>query len=353
MRILHTSDLHLNSAMNTRLSAEKARERRKELLSNFGKITEYAKREKCSAIIIAGDLFDSERPSQTAKKYVLDTIENSPDLLYFYLPGNHEKRVIEAENVLPKNLFIFGSEWTGFSVGSVSIYGRSTTSCDMFEALTPPKGHTVIAVLHGELRDRCQEGGIIGKRELEGAEISYLALGHYHSYKSEKIGSTLAVYSGSPESRGFDEAGEKGFVIIDTDHDLNHKFVHGFGRGMHTVSVEYEAGLSTAELEGFILKKVADIPKSDLVRVRLVGHRSPEDKYDVFIIEKRLRDKFYYFEIKDDTTLAIRAEDYARDKSLKGEFIRLVLADDGLDDKEKDKIISAGLLALMGEKLDD
>jgi hypothetical protein len=67
--------------------------------------------------------------------------------------------------------------------------------------------------------------------------------------------------------------------------------------------------------------------------------------------EKRLSEKFYYFEIKDSSRLSISAEDYVTDKSLKGEFIRLVLLDESLSDKEKDDIISTGISALMGESI--
>ena len=39
---------------------------------------------------------------------------------------------------------------------------------------------------------------------------------------------------------------------------------------------------------------------------------------------------------------------YQNDISLKGEFIRLVLSQDNIDDEEKSKIISTGIKALSG-----
>ena len=59
--------------------------------------------------------------------------------------------------------------------------------------------------------------------------------------------------------------------------------------------------------------------------------------------------RFYYLEVEDNTHLGISVEDYKNDKSLKGEFIRLVLTQPQLSDEEKEKIISCGLKALMGE----
>ena len=61
MKILHTSDLHLDSPLTTRLDSKKVRERKNELLLSFKRLSELADREGSEAFIIAGDLFDSER----------------------------------------------------------------------------------------------------------------------------------------------------------------------------------------------------------------------------------------------------------------------------------------------------
>ena len=63
-------------------------------------------------------------------------------------------------------------------------------------------------------------------------------------------------------------------------------------------------------------------------------------------------DRFYYFEIKDATRVRISADDFKNDRSLKGEFIRSVIADESLTDEMKEKVISTGLRALLGESID-
>ena len=62
-------------------------------------------------------------------------------------------------------------------------------------------------------------------------------------------------------------------------------------------------------------------------------------------------DRFYYFEVKDTSRMAINPEDYKFDKTLKGEFIRTVSADESLDEESREKIIACGINALMGEEL--
>ncbi len=353
MKILHTSDIHLDSKMNSKLPAEKARERKRELILNFKETVEFARRKSCSAVIIAGDLFDSENVTESSKKFILGLISSFPEITFFYLPGNHEKKIISKMPSLPENLKIFGDGWTGFSFGDIYITGRCETEPDMFGKLNLPSDKAAICVLHGELRDRSDFGGIIGKKELPGSKISYLALGHYHSYSSEQIGDTYAVYSGTPAGRGFDEAGEKGFVIIDTDGGISHSFHSGFSRKIHIADVFVEPNETTVELKEKILTAVSKIPESSIIRIQLLGKRAPESRIDLKFLEKHFENSFYYFEIKDETGLYIAKEDYSHDKSLKGEFIRTVLSDGALTEREKEKIISCGLLALLGEKFED
>ena len=47
--------------------------------------------------------------------------------------------------------------------------------------------------------------------------IDYLALGHVHSFRQEKLDEQgIWCYSGCLEGRGFDECGTKGYVMLET-----------------------------------------------------------------------------------------------------------------------------------------
>ena len=99
--------------------------------------------------------------------------------------------------------------------------------------------------------------------------------------------------------------------------------------------------------------KTRDIPHTDIVRAVLVGHYQLELKKDHLAILNQLRSRFYFFEIRDESRLFHSPEIYKNDKSLKGEFIRLVLSDDSLTESQKERIIGFGLSALVGEAFDD
>lgn len=351
MKIVHTSDIHLDSPLTSRLSPEKARARRRELLDGFSRLVERAEQLGAEAMIIAGDLFDSERASKRAMDTALEVISKSP-LSFFYLSGNHEGTLLCSDNRdLPKNLYLFAEEWTYYKLGDTVIAGRTKCSAGMFDSLSLDPSDKNILVLHGELRDRSSSDGI-GIRDAADRGIDYMALGHYHSYRSQKIfGRGTAVYCGTPEGRGFDECGECGFVLIDTDSIGEHRFIPFAKRRVLLVPIDVSGFESLSELKEAIESAVGASKRDDILRIELVGQRRLELWIDEQALEERFKNRFYHFEIKNSTRLMIRKEDHLYDKSLRGEFIRLVSERDDLDELTKEKVIEMGLYALMGEEV--
>ncbi len=353
MRILHTSDIHLDSRLSSRLSPDKAKVRKRELLSNLSRLLSEAKRLGCEAMIIAGDLFDSERVSARALDTALDAISSCPELSVFYLPGNHEKSaIISSGKSLPKNLFIFGEDWTYFKARGVVIAGRSRCSENMFESLDFAEDTVNIAVLHGELRDRSAAPDTVGIRDASEKNINYIALGHYHSYREYPIaGGGIAVYSGTPEGRGFDECGECGFVLIDTEEGLRHKFIRFAKRVIHNIKVDITGKRNLGEVHSAAVSALSGIRREDLVRLELAGERELTLWLDGEAIKDKLGEHYFSFEVKDNTRLHLNIEDYRYDRSLRGEFIRLVSSREDLDELTKERVIETGLYALMGEEI--
>ena len=58
MKIIHCSDLHLDSKMKSNLDSKKAKERRDEILITYQNMINFAKENGVKIILIAGDLFD-------------------------------------------------------------------------------------------------------------------------------------------------------------------------------------------------------------------------------------------------------------------------------------------------------
>jgi DNA repair exonuclease SbcCD nuclease subunit len=353
MKIVHTSDLHLDSPLTTRLDSKKVRERKAELILSFKKMTERAAELGAEGFIIAGDLFDSEKVGIRTQKNILSIISASEQIEFFYLSGNHEREVLCASGLpLPKNLKIFDKDWTYFKLADVNIIGKSDTDADMFNSLKLSPEEKNIVVLHGELRDRSGEGGIIGRADIEELPIDYLALGHYHSYSQEQISRRCtAVYSGTPEGRGFDETGDCGFVLIDTDGAaVSHKFIKSALRTLKIIECDVTDTESDVDLLYKAQRLLAECKRSDIIRIRLTGTRELTRSLATDQLSSRLCSSYYYLEVKDDTRVRIIPDDFKNDLSLKGEFIRTVIEDTTLCDKEKERVIAIGLAVLIGEE---
>ncbi|MBQ3017056.1 MAG: DNA repair exonuclease [Clostridia bacterium] len=356
MKIIHTSDIHLASKLTSRLPSSKVASRRRELTQSFLRMCSEGMNMGASAMIIAGDLFDTEKITRRELDSLLAIIERAEAMTFFYLPGNHERDALAASGEqLPKNLIFFGKDWTYYKLGDTTLVGRSETAADMFDTLRLSPYDKNIVVLHGELRDRSAAGGVIGLTDAADKNIDYMALGHYHTYGKTPIDRRgVAVYSGTPEGRGFDEVGEMGFSLISCDEGgVRHRFVPFAKRKLYITDVDITGALRTTDVERRIAEATADIGSEHLIRVNFIGERELELRCDKAFLTDRFSEKFYYFEIKDSSKLLTRAEDYRFDKSLKGEFIRLCLADETLTDEEKEKIIHCGLSALAGEAFDE
>ena len=353
MKLFHTSDIHLGSPLTSKLPAKKAAARRRELFSTLRRLSSAAAREGAVGIIISGDLFDSERITPSELDSLFSVIRGESEVAFFYLPGNHERDAVSASGLTADNLFIFGEDWTSFELGGVRIVGRSETAPNMFSTLPKSSAAYTVCALHGELKPSSDFGGVIGFSELRDSGIDYLALGHYHSYSEKSFGSGVAVYSGSPEGRGFDEIGAMGYSEITVgESGISHRFVPFAERRIYEVEVDISGALSTSDVEKRILSCITDIGSENIVRALFVGSRELMLKCDKDYLSGKLSERFYYFEIKDKSRLVTRAADYVYDRSLRGEFIRLTLSDDSLTDSEKEKIIHCGLSALSGEAFD-
>ena len=353
MKLIHCADLHLDSPMESNLPTEKAKERKSEILATFAKLVRIADENGVSAILIAGDLFDSNHITKKTEKYVLELIASHPNLAFFYLAGNHDRgNTLRISDERPENLYTFEDGWTSYDFGDLVITGSERPDP---EALVLSESALNIVLMHGQQRTggaRGAEEDIIRFTPLKNKHIDYLALGHIHEYRPLKLDErAIACYAGCLEGRGFDECGQKGYVLLEVDgRHVKHRFVPIARRTLHTVECEISDFSSQLDLEERVLAAVRDIPTTDLVKVLLTGACPAEAQKDVDHLTAVLSERFYFAKIYDKSRVVIRPEDYRHDVSLKGEFVRRVMASD-LSEAEKERVIVCGFRALTGEEV--
>ncbi len=354
MKLIHCADLHLDSPMESNLSAEKARERKAELRSTFARLVRTAKEEGVEAILIAGDMFDSSHITKGTQRYVLDLFLSFPEIRFFYLAGNHDRGIQwlkEQENNLP-NLYLFGDGWTSYRIENVTVTGSEAPNAD---TLLLSAEDVNLLLLHGQEKagKMTQMADWIDLRAFQKKNIDYLAMGHIHEYRTMRLDNRgVACYSGCLEGRGFDECGVKGYVLLEIENGkISHRFVPFATRSLHTVVCDVTNFTSQLDLEERLLAAVDSIPRRDLVKAFLTGSVSAEARMDTVHLAQLLAQQFYFAKISDETKLLIHPEDYQNDISLKGEFVRCVMAS-RLSQTEKERVIACGFRALSGEEVE-
>ena len=413
VRLIHTADLHLDSAFSSRFSKEEAEERRRNLLIAWNKLLQYGIERKVQAILISGDLFDSPVVSRSTMEIFLSSIRKNPEISFFYLRGNHDtKNTFRFRDDLPKNLFLFSkegkkyrlkeklvllgqefygterrnefpeepygterrSEFPEESYGTESLLELQEEPEELVEEerLSPSSAKDAvqsiwnlkeedcnILMLHGALREggpEVQNEQGISLKQLSRYPIHYLALGHIHKREEGKCGSLNYIYPGCLQGRGFDEEGEKGFYYLEIEEEtkeIKAEFVplkEGEFRIIPIFLSEEDGTLDAEEKIRESLKKEGTEAK-DSLRIILKGEKRAEEERNLRYLEKQLEEEYAYIEIKEETKLKLRKEEFIHEKGLKGEFLRMVCESESLSEEEKEKLMILGIGLLQGEEL--
>ncbi len=361
MRIIHCADLHLDSKMESNLNKEQAQLRRLELIETYERMVDYACENDVRAILIAGDLFDKNHIRKDVKKRVVERIVANPDIDFYYLKGNHDRCDFMEEGIdeIPFNFHTFSAEgWTTYTCDNVTITGMEINSSNvstMAQRLVLDSAATNIVMLHGQQSDYDGKDGaeIINVNSLKGKFIDYLALGHIHKYICEQLDERgTYCYPGCLEGRGFDETGDKGFVVLEIqDGDIQSEFIPFAKRRLHEIEVKVSADMDIQSVAAKAKRQLYDVDNQDMIKFVLTGERELDDELDIPRFVRMFENKYFFVKCYDRTKTLIDYDSFQYDKSLKGEFVRLVQAQD-MDEEEKTRIIELGIKAIMGEDIE-
>lgn len=389
MRIIHCADIHLDSQMTSYLDSGMARKRRKEIFNTFCSMLDFAQENRVDAIIIAGDLFDTDKISMNTVKAVTDEIQRHGEVTVFYLPGNHDRKdnIFRGCNI-PDNMIVLSGGWSYWRLNEV--YGVQEirtgqkmpaetvilagcvldgyTDAETYDHLQLPENTVNIVTLHGQIYENGGRNNAdsIDIRRLQNRCIDYLALGHVHAYQDGRLDHRgRYCYPGCLEGRGFDECGEHGFVMLDVDAlsgVIRSRFVPWAYRRISEIQVDVTGMTDMLEVEDTIaerlysesrnadMERIRDTDGLDIVRVILTGDSFTLEDISVEHISERFKDSFFYFSVLDRTYKGDGQTGYENEVSLKGEFVRTVMASQ-LSQDDKEYIIAMGIRALAGEEI--
>ena len=371
----------------------------KELLS-------FAVEKKVQGILIAGDLFDSPVVSHGTMDFFLSTIAEHPEISFFYLRGNHDtENTFRYQENLPKNLFLFSDKGKKYRLNDRLLlagveYGTKDISFGENKGATQGAGQAAeqaveqetvhgaealskneteseeeskflklkeedcnILLLHGALYQGTPKGdsfqgeeGIFLKN-LEKLPLSYIALGHIHKGGEGKLNNgALWAYPGCLQGRGFDEEGERGFLYLKVEEEkkeIRKEFIpikQGEFRILEIELLEDEGTLACLKKIEEEMEK-ASISKEDSLRIILKGKKGLEQERNLRYLQLQLQNSVFFLEIRDECELSWNREEAMKEKSLKGEFLRVLAGADNLSKEEQEEIIALGMGLLQGGEL--
>ncbi len=349
MRILHTADLHLDSAFEG-LAPGKAAARRAEQRELLFRLAALAGSENADAILIAGDLLDGDNIYYETGEAICCAFTQAA-VPVFIAPGNHDfysSASPYAGLELPENVYVFRTgkiEHFDFPESGFRVFGAGFTdsgSKSLLKGFCADRvpGMRNVLCIHGEYGVRNSKYNPITEEEIAESGMDYIALGHIHlASKLYRAGSTCFSWSGCPEGRGFDETGKKTVNIIDIDDA---------GCRMKQVSLakrRYEILTVDANRP----EAIPEEAKEDLYRIVLKGEVDAQP--DLQAWHDEFSGRFYELQLKDETRLRADLWEKAEEDSLRGLFLKNLKPkyDAALSEEERIRIERAvrwGLAAL-------
>lgn len=351
VKILHCADIHIGAAESF-LSTSEAR--RFERLITFEKIIDIAKDNSVQVIAIAGDLFDYNGVESRLVEPVFEKIASVPEIKVIFAAGNHDPLTSDSPfktRTLPENLYVLGIEddCTAFEDLKLRVYGKSFENVYMsgeeYFSLTPPDDEYInLMVIHGELKsDMNSQYNPITPKFVKTCKMDYIALGHVHG-KTEvgKIEATSFAYCGCPEGRGFDELGEKGVLIGEISKGkVELEFIPTCKRRYISERIDVTDLTSSADICSKIFsalkEKYGENYYENLYKAELFGTLPEEFSLNPNELSSRLSDEVYFIKLRDRTEAEIDFGELSGEISLKGLFVKSMLAkieDSGGEEKE-------------------
>ncbi len=351
MRFVHCADLHLGTAFSGLKDDRSAAIRQEELCRSFLAIADRAK--EADVLLVAGDLFDQGALDAETVRVLRQAFAAMPNTQVFIAAGNHDPLTqgsYYAVTDFPDNVHVFGHKLEKFTVAGCDIYGISFSATVQSEPLLPDfraeSGRASVLLMHANLAGA--DYNPISREQAASYGVSYLALGHVHSYAEETLGNTLCAYPGCPEGRGFDELGEKGIIIGEvTEAGVKTEFVPLCQRQYLELKVDI-TGLSTHDAVITRLKEEGLLEK-DLYKVILTGET--EFMPDTAILAEAFSQCFF-IKFYDKTKRCVDPVSLSKESGVRGMLAEKLLS--GLSGEQEElyqRALWFGLSALSGEKV--
>ena len=344
VRFIHTSDVHLDTSFSGSGFPSWLGDRKREAIrGTFRRILEDARGAAVDFVLVAGDLFELERVTPDTFEFLKRQFESLEGIRVFLAPGNHDPCAPGSpyrEEGWPPNVHIFDAEdFRSVALADLGVritgfgFTRGRMDAHHFRTLPVlPADLCNVVVSHGSDLTRVPAGksmhGPFTIDEIAGKNVRYCALGHYHQ-QHRLAGSpeqTEAWYPGIPEGRGWDEEGACGYLLVEIDDGGVRVESRPCSRyDLGTVTIRCDAFSTREQIVDAVLERRGTLLSPDaILRVRLEGAPDPRLDLSIAELEERLAGEALHICWENRTHPALDFESIAREKTLRGRFVRML-----------------------------
>lgn len=348
VRLLHLADVHLGARyadLGDRAAAQRERQ-----FAAFEAAVDLALEERADAVLIAGDLFDSNVQPRRSVERVAAELRRLQEgrIRTVIIPGTHD--VYDRASIYRAyDLPAMAGSRPGEDIVTVLTPERGSIR---FEGLdlavhgpvfatkraphSPLDGFRMdgaggaawnVGLIHGSIAIPGKTDGdevVITFEEISASGLDYLALGHWHSTQQGRAGATTWAYAGAPEPVALDQdrAGKVLLVSLDTGDGGRQVTIdeRQVGRTrFERTEVDAASIGSQPALVSVLLKSASP----DLVLdVRVVGVRPDDLDLVIEEVEAALAPSFLKVRVRDQSLAALPDGPIPSADTIAGAFIR-------------------------------
>ena len=352
IRLLHISDVHINKSFATKDEVLRHRMQRA-VIKSFQNAITYCISSGLDALMIAGDLFDSQQVSLKDGELVKDAFEQlkKHDIKVFYASGNHDFTHYDSKIRhlnYPSNVKTFFSD----DVETYELHDRITH--DIYKVVGC--GHVMqhesrplienfpvgkhIGLAHSMVASpitKGDEGDYLPStiETLTSKGYLYFALGHIHQNGPIDKHETV-YYAGALQGLNSNETGVKGGNLVTIeDGQVDVKFIPLSVMSFEKIDIDI-TGLETLdalfESTKFELGEyLKDLEQNKLsIEIRYTGrsklYKTLKNTHEISDLRSLILDYFSVFDIKikSDVRTVYDAESYKNKRSVLGEVLKAV-----------------------------
>lgn len=361
MKIVHFSDLHLDSTFAWAGAAgDAARRRRQALRETLLAIAELTQDVGANALFCGGDLYEHERFTPDTAEFVRTTFAELDPIRVFLAPGNHDWFGPDSLYALVKwssNVHVFREaslqpvELTeGLKLWGAAHRAPANTDGFLDGGFRVDGAGVHIALFHGAERSWFSEQGE-GKQphapfdaqQIAEAGLHHAFLGHYHRPKDAE----RHTYPGNPDPLAFGEDGERGVVLatIGSDGSVTRERRVVASTTVQDLDLDVTGCTTQQQIRDRLAERYGGL--GGFARLTVRGDLAS----GITIGEGDLRDVLDEFDAVQIDFSRLRAgydiESLRREQTVRGQFVNDVF-DAGLPAEQERRVLTTGLRALAG-----